>query len=73
MIDKKESTKKYQKKNISQYWRNVEDCQVFQNTKYVQMLTAHPKMTQFIISLHDMTDDILISGVEQKKSDLFKK
>ena len=37
------------------------------------MLTAHPKMTQFIISLHDMTDDILISGVEQKKSDLFKK
>ena len=30
------------------------------------MLTAHPKMTQFIISLHDMTDDILISGVEQK-------
>ena len=37
------------------------------------MLTAHPKVTQFIISVHDMTDDILISGVEQKKSDLFKK
>ena len=31
------------------------------------MLTAHPKVTQFIISLHDMTDDILISGVEQKE------
>ena len=58
---------------MSQYWRNVVDCHVFQNTKYVLMFTAHPKMPQFIIRLHDMTDDILISGVEQKKSDLFKK
>ena len=64
---KRNQQKKNIKKNISQYWRNVVDCHVFQNTKYVQMLTAHPKVTQFIISLHDMTDDILISGVEQKK------
>ena len=63
----KSNQQKNIKKNISQYWRNVVDCHVFQNTKYVQMLTAHPKMTQFIISLHDMTNDILISGVEQKE------
>ena len=37
------------------------------------MLTAHPKVTQFIISVHDMTDDILISGVEQKKNQIYLK
>ena len=37
------------------------------------MLTAHPKMPQFIIRLHDMTDDILISGVEQKKNQIYLK